>query len=165
MNKLHKKFLIGLTVLGLGTAALTAHAEKDECPHMGGALSMDGHRAEGDGKFEGGMKVRMEKHHVQLHDKLKLSAAQETAWKTFTAAMMPADHVKHDDKQAMMENLSAPERMEKMMVRMKEGEERMSARLLALKTFYATLSAEQKKTFDENFMPGPHHGQHEHAKK
>ncbi|MFD2270255.1 Spy/CpxP family protein refolding chaperone [Undibacterium arcticum] len=47
-----------------------------------------------------------------------------------------------------------------MLAMMKEGEARMSQRLAAMKTFYAVLSPEQKKVFNDNFrmMHGRHHG-------
>ena len=55
------------------------------------------------------------------------------------------------EREAMMK-LPAPERMEKMLERMKEHQKRMEAHLESTKGFYAGLSAEQKKVFDA-FQP------------
>ncbi len=163
MNKYHKKFIIGLSVLGLGATALVAHAEKEGSEHRHGPMSQGCMQGEGKGKFAEHMKARMEKHQAELHDKLKLSADQEPAWKIFIAAMMPpAGALQPMMDHAAMQKLPAPERMEKMMGKMKEHEAHMNERLAALKTFYATLNADQKKTFDDNAGRG-HFGSHEES--
>ena len=154
MKTLHKKLLVGFAVLGMGTATFAAHAEKEGCDRM----AMAGHEG-GPGKFGEHMRERMAKHQAELHDKLKLSAAQESGWKTFVASMMPPAGMKHEDR-GSFENISAPERMEKMQAMMKEHEAQMGTRLTALKTFYATLTPEQQKIFDANFGPGHHRGDH-----
>lgn len=157
MKTLHKKLLIGLTVLGMATATFAAHAERDGCDHMGGPMGMGGHEGHESGKFAERMKERMAKHQAELHDKLKLSAAQEAGWKTFAASMTPLER-KHEERGAL-EKLPAPERMEKMLSMMKEHEAQMGTRLAALKTFYATLTPDQQKIFDTNV--GPHHRDHD----
>ena len=52
-------------------------------------------------------------------------------------------------------SLPTPERAERMLTRMKAHEAQMSAHVDALKTFYATLTPEQKKTFDAAHAVGP----------
>jgi protein CpxP len=152
MKKLHKSILIAMTVIGLGATAVAARADMGDCGHMG---RMGGY---GHGQSSEKMQERMAKHQADLHAKLKLSAAQEPAWKTFTDSMKPGQMMKRPDR-AEMEKLPAPERMEKMLGMMKDGEGRMSSHLAALKTFYATLTPEQKKTFDANSGPrGGHMG-------
>jgi periplasmic protein CpxP/Spy len=162
MNKFSKRLVVslaaGVTAVGIGSAAFAAAGSAD-CDHMGmghGGMSMRGHDGERDGKFGERMKERMAKHHAALHDKLKLTAAQEPAWKTFTAEMMPNDMPQRPDR-AEIAKLPAPERMEKMMSLMKDNQQRMEKRLAALKTFYATLTPEQKKVFDAEFGPGRRH--------
>ena len=72
--------------------------------------------------------------------------------------MKPGEMMQRPDR-AEMEKMAAPERMEKMLGMMKDREARMSSHLAALKTFYAILTPEQKKTFDANFGPrGGHMG-------
>lgn len=163
MNKFSKRVVIsltaGLTAVGIGSAAFAAAAGKADCGDMGmghGGMSMHGHEGYGDGKSGEQMKERMAKRHAALHDKLKLTAAQEPAWKTFTDAMMPTDMPQRPDH-AELAKLPAPERMEKMMGLMKDREQRMEKQLAALKTFYATLTPEQKKVFDAETGPGQRH--------
>jgi protein CpxP len=108
------------------------------------------------------MREHMAKRQAKLHDQLKLSAAQEPAWKTFVSAMTPNDMGRgwaHGDR-AAMEKMSAPERMEKHLQMSRERDARMSARLAATKTFYATLSPEQQQVFNTETMHGRHHGHH-----
>jgi hypothetical protein len=100
------------------------------------------------------------KHLADLKAKLKITASQEAAWTTFTEAMKPpADMMgKHPDR-AEMDKLTTPERIDKMRAMHKERmatmEAAMDKRDEATKTFYATLSAEQKKTYDaENAKMG-----------
>lgn len=150
MNKLHKSILIGMTVIGLGATAVAARADIGDCGHMG-PMGSYGHGWSGEK-----MQQRIAKHQADLHAKLKLSAAQEPAWKTFTDSMQPGAMMQRPDR-AEMEKLAAPERMEKMLGLMKEREARMGSHLEALKTFYATLTPEQKKIFDANSSPRSGH--------
>jgi Spy/CpxP family protein refolding chaperone len=55
---------------------------------------------------------------------------------------------------------TAIERMERMLAHMKEEQTRMEARLAATKKFYARLTPEQRKVFDEELSPSsrPSHG-------
>jgi hypothetical protein len=86
-----------------------------------------------------------------MHDKLKLSATQEPAWKTFTDAITPGAMPARPDH-AAMEKMTAPERMEKMLALSKERQVKMESHLAALKTFYAVLTPEQKKIVDASHM-------------
>ena len=98
------------------------------------------------------MQQMRERHQAELHDKLKLNAEQEKAWQAFVAKgkeLRP--HERFDRKQ--LAGLSAPERMQKMLDRMHEHEEGMSKMLSALKDFYAVLTPQQQKIFDQS-MPG-----------
>ncbi|MBI3283771.1 MAG: Spy/CpxP family protein refolding chaperone [Burkholderiales bacterium] len=95
------------------------------------------------------MQQRMARHQAALHDKLKLTAAQEPAWKTFTEALtLGAMPVMPDRKET--DKLSTPERMEQALARMQEHQAKMQAHLSALKTFYAVLTLEQQKIFDDS---------------
>ena len=126
-------FLIGLAAIGLGAAPVLALANTG-CGPMGA----------GPGKFA----ERIEKRQAEMHDKLKLTPEQETAWKSFHEKMKPADSFKRPDPSAFSA-LHAPERMEKMLAMMKEHESRMADRVAAVKEFYAVLTPEQQKLFDD----------------
>jgi len=103
------------------------------------------------------MQARMDKHLASLKAKLKLSAAKEADWATFVGAMKPptdmqARQAQHDE----LAKLPTPERIDKMKAlrsqHMTEMTAAMDKRGEATKTFYATLTPEQKKTFDSTMM-------------
>jgi hypothetical protein len=93
------------------------------------------------------------KHLADLKAKLKITASQDAAWNAFTEAMKPpTDMMSKRPDRAEMDKLTTPERIDKMRAMHKEQmtamEANMDKRAEATKTFYATLSAEQKKAFD-----------------
>lgn len=128
-------FLIGLAAIGLGTAPVLALANPG-CGPMGA----------GSGKFA----ERIEKRQAALHDKLKLTPVQETAWKSFHEKMKPTESHHRPDR-SELSALHAPERLERMLAMMKEHESRMADRVAAVKEFYAVLTPEQQKLFDDQF--------------
>lgn len=148
MTTFRKRLLIGLVAVGLGAGSVAAFAERPDCGHMGGPAAFGDH-----GKGSERMKERMEKRAAELHDKLKLNASQENAWRTYIGKMTPADMPAHPDR-AELAKLPAPERMEKMHALMKEREKHMGERVTATKEFYAVLTPEQRKIFDEQFPSG-----------
>jgi periplasmic protein CpxP/Spy len=152
MTNFRKYMLIGMTALSFGSGALTTYAA-----NPGDNQSSTEKRADS----EAHMKERMAKRQAELHDKLKLTPQQEGAWKTFTARMQPGTRPARPDR-AQMANMTAPERMEMMLTRMKEAEARMTDRLAATKEFYAVLTPEQQKIFDQEFARhgGQHRGMH-----
>ncbi len=82
----------------------------------------------------------MAKRQTELKAQLQLTAAQEPAWNTFVASMTPtADRAA---LRAEMEKLSDAERQSKMKALRAQREANVG-------TFYAVLSADQKKVFDE----------------
>ena len=147
MNKLAKSALVGLTAIGLGTAAFSVSAGMPDCGHMG-PMSFRGDKA----KFA----EFMEKRHAAMHTALKLSAEQEGAWKEFTTRMKSVGMQNRPEREKMAE-LPAPERMDKMLAMMKEGEKRMETRAAAVKEFYAVLTPEQQKVFDAQMTPRGRH--------
>ena len=107
------------------------------------------------------MKARMAKHQAELKAALKITAAQEAAWTKFTAAMMPpADSMTKRPTREEMAKLTTPERIDKMKALRAEHHTAMNAamdkRADAIKTFYATLTPEQKKVFDDQSMRSGH---------
>ncbi|HEY4318674.1 MAG TPA: Spy/CpxP family protein refolding chaperone [Herbaspirillum sp.] len=142
----------------IGVSALSAYADAPSAPAHRGAPT-----AEMQAKFA----AKMQKRQDALHAKLKLTAAQEPAWKTFVDQTRPPQRdpgAKPHDRAAMAK-LTTPERMEKFLAGMQAREQFLVARLNAVKTFYAVLSPEQKKTFDKEFAHarfGGHHRHHGH---
>lgn len=94
-----------------------------------------------------------EKHLEALKTDLKLTATQEAAW-TEWAGKIKVDPKTWEERRTNAESwadLPVPERMEKMLAFSKEHIAKQEERLDATKTFYATLSPEQRKTFDKEF--------------
>jgi hypothetical protein len=83
-----------------------------------------------------------------LHEQLSLSEHQEPAWDDFISSI-PVPTKSHRSIRATMDKLTTPERLEQQLNLLKEQEAKMASNLLALKTFYASLTPEQQKTFDE----------------
>jgi len=154
MNKSMKMILAGAAIIAMSAGAYARGGEDCGYGGHGGMMGWDS--------------AKMEKYHEQhlakLHDKLKLTAQQEPAWKKFTANNPMADKAARPDP-AEMQKLNAPQRLEKGLEHMKTMETRMTEHLAALKEFYATLTPEQQKTFDEQTPMfgghgerGPRHG-------
>ena len=112
---------------------------------------------------------------AELKQKLKLDASQEGAWNNFTTAQQrpsrPAGQARMD--RAEFAKLTTPQRLEHMQARQAERSARFAQRLEATRSFYATLSPAQQKTFDAETVHfghrgghhhHPHHGQREPAK-
>ena len=133
--KLKLKVAVASLVLIAG-AAVGVHAQQNpQGDHQADRAKMMEH-----------MQKAMEKRQTQLHDQLKLSPAQEAAWKTFTLAiadtMTPMDHPD-------MHGLNTPAQMDKMLEMQKARVAKMETHVAALKTFYAALTLNQQKIFDD----------------
>ena len=153
MNILRKSMIAGVAVLAMGSTTFAAHAEEAPQRHSYAATKFDpAKRAE-----------RFEQRQQKLHDALKLTANQEAAWKTYIAAIAPKQPVGRADRVSFKE-LPAPERMEKWIELSKARLQQQETRLAALKTFYATLTPEQQKIFDEQTAGRHGHGRmHRHG--
>ena len=150
MNILRKSLIIGVTAIGIGASGFSAQAQETPRKHDYATTKFDpAKRAE---HFQ----ARQQK----LHDALKLTAAQETAWQTYIAAIQPKQPVGRADR-ASFKDLPAPQRMEKWLEFSKVRLQEQENHLAALKTFYATLTPEQQKIFDQQARGG--HGMHHGA--
>lgn len=142
-----------LVVALLAAAGFSAFAGN----RMGG--DCDGPMGMGQGEHRMGqgnpekMQAYMDKRHAALKATLKITAAQEGAWTTFTTAMKPpaAPMGKGMDRDSMAK-LTTPERIDKMQAMQTERHAAMEQRAQATKAFYATLTDAQKKVFDEQAM-------------
>jgi protein CpxP len=144
---INRMVLPGITVamLGLTTSALAQWGD----PNGGG---------QGMGRDSGRMEQMREQRQQALHDKLKLNGDQENAWQKFVATGKELRPKKQRPDPLEFAGLTAPQRMEKMLGRMHDREERMTKMLGALKTFYAVLTPQQQRIFDDSMpQPGEHH--------
>ena len=87
-------------------------------------------------------------HNGALKEQLKLTAAQEDAWKQFVDAMHspapPAPQEREDWR-----TLTTPQRLDRMQEMADKHHAAMRQRHDAIRTFYAQLTPEQQKVFDD----------------
>lgn len=159
MNTIRKSLIIGMTVLGLAgsTFAVQAHDAKAGVTAAAHGHAHDAKHAERHAKRA---EHRAQRAH-KLHEALKLAPAQEAAWVSYSTAIKPAARPERGERGAW-KTMTAPERMEKRLAMAKQRVDRMEARLAATATFYATLTPEQKKLFDDH---GMRRGGHRHHMK
>lgn len=163
MNNVRKNILIALAALSVGGAVNAAEPQSQAAQDQQRPALTQEQRAAKMAEHRARRAEHMAKRQAALHDALKLSPAQEPAWASFVAAHKPADHMQRPDR-AQWASLTAPQRMEKMIELHKQRTARMEQHLAALNTFYATLTPEQKKVFDQHTQRGHgkrgHHGMH-----
>lgn len=154
MKTYRKHLLAALSALTLGAAALGAQAQTT-APAAPAAHHGMRHQ-----KLTPEQRAQFRAQRIaKLHDALKITPAQENAWNAFVASMQPRTHEPHD--RAAWANLTAPERMAKMIEHQKQRTDALEQRQAALDTFYSVLNADQKKTFDEKAARFGHgHGMH-----
>jgi len=152
MNTIRKSIIIGMTVLGLGATTLAAQAHEGRHGDAAGAQQRHAQWAEK-------AAIRQQK----LHDALKLTAAQESAWNSYIAARKPQGERGQRPDRAAWKAMPAPQRLEQRIAMNKQRTEAMEARLASLNTFYAVLTPEQKKVFDDSSARrGGHHRMKHH---
>lgn len=103
------------------------------------------------------MQTRMAERQAKLKADLKLTPEQEAAWSAFVARTTPEPRMmagKDGAKREDWSQLTTPERLDKMQARHAQRSEQMAKRIEATKSFYATLTPEQQKTFDAQSMRG-----------
>ena len=148
MKSVFKPALLAVLLATAGVAAYSQITAADGPMHAG----MGQHRM--GQKDPARMQAWMDKRASELKAALKLSAAQEGAWATFTAAMKPPTDLRarHEADRIELAKLATPERIDKMKAlhaqRAIERTAAMDQRGEATKAFYATLTSEQKKVFD-----------------
>jgi hypothetical protein len=92
---------------------------------------------------------------TRLHDDLHLSAAQETGWHFYAAAVTPdpVTRARHQAAEKMMASLPTPRRVALIEATMSQDLDDFRRQGAAVKTFYAGLTPEQQKTFDRETVP------------
>ncbi|WP_161539884.1 Spy/CpxP family protein refolding chaperone [Glaciimonas sp. PCH181] len=92
---------------------------------------------------------------AELKQKLNLKPAQESAWETFSSSLTAQVTMQAQSKEKIRaaiapgyDNLSTPEKMEKMAAILRSDADFLSKSAATTKTFYDGLSTEQKTIFD-----------------
>jgi periplasmic protein CpxP/Spy len=157
MMKLHTKLTLGLVSSLFAASLATAATSGTKMGPYHAGMGCDGM-----GMMSGDMKrdpvARAQKHLSELNAKLNLTADQQPAWKTFSeqvndqAKNMVAMRDQMKGNFQSMPKKTAPERMAKMADLMNDRAQNMARMADAVKTFYATLTAEQQATFDKMQM-------------
>ena len=142
---------LALVTLGLAVGAQTA------APAPGAAPSTTTTAREGHGHMDPAkIQERMVKRLEALKQKLQLSSAQDANWTAYVAALKPNQMQRPD--RAEVAKLSTPERIDRMRELRATRMAEMDKRGDATKTFYATLTADQKKVFDDETARRGDHG-------
>lgn len=142
MKTLHKAFFIGAALFSFGAMAGEAPA------HQYTATKFDPVK----------MQERMDQRAKRMHDALKITPAQEGAWQAYIAALKSNMPQRGQFDRAAFKEMPAPERMEKRIEMARNHITRMENNLAATKTFYAQLTPEQQKLFDEKAGRFGHRG-------
>jgi periplasmic protein CpxP/Spy len=145
-----------LATVGFGINAQTAP----------GAISGPGMMREHHARFDPArMQERIARRQAELKQKLQITPAQESAWTTYAAAMLPPANLQRPER-GEFDKLTTPERIDRMRAMHAARAAEMDKRADATKAFYAALSPEQKKVFDSETAPRRHAGRmggHGHA--
>ncbi|GAB2870773.1 hypothetical protein GCM10027277_45150 [Pseudoduganella ginsengisoli] len=134
-----------VALLSLGALGSTYAADPVPAGRHGHALNQEERAAKME-EHKAKFAEMVAKHQAALHDKLKLTAAQEPAWQTFIAAVTPTLPTMAD--RAAAASMTTPERLDQHLAMAKQHLAKMETRVAATKVFYAQLTPEQQKTFD-----------------
>ncbi len=154
-----KKSLLALTM----GAAVFAGAVQAQTP---GPMMGEGHQKHAQGQDRahkpGERDAQRHQHRMdKLKQSLKLSQDQGQAWAAFEGAMQPGTMTRPDHE--AMSKMTTPERLEVMTQMKTQHSAQMQKRLDATRAFYAALTPEQQKTFDQEtaqMMRGANHQGH-----
>lgn len=155
MKALHRHLLLAGLVGSLGLAAV-AQTQAPATPPAGGPAAqqmmrgehgrMDGQRME---RFRAHAEERRAERLAELKTQLRISAAQEGAWTTWTGALRPpaAGQMQRPSRAEMLA-LTTPERIDRVRQVRAQRSAEMDRRGDATKAFYGALTQEQKRVFD-----------------
>ena len=168
MKSLHRHLIAAGLMAAIGMGAI-AQTQTPPAAPASGPQTMQGERGRHDpAKMEqrrARMQERIAQHMAELKKKLQVTAGQEAAWTTWTSAMTPPSFQRPD--RAEFQALTTPERIDRMRAMRAQRNAEMDKRMDATKSFYAVLSAEQKKTFDSEslrFLRGGQRGMGGHGR-
>ena len=154
-----RKHLYTCALLAGAAFAVQAQPAPGTPPAAGAQAQQQQHRGH---KFDPAKRAEFAKKRLaDLKAKLNVQPNQESAWTSFAAAMQPPANMQRPDRDAIA-RMSTPDRIDHMRVLRTQRNAEMDRRGEATKAFYAQLSAEQKKTFDEATVRkfGGGHGRH-----
>ncbi len=103
-------------------------------------------------------------HIAKLHDELKITPTQESAWKNFADNFAQSMGMMADRSKTAApanEALSAPERLEKHIAMQQQHLDHMQSHLTALKALYAVLTPEQQAILNKHAAHFEHMHQHQ----
>ncbi|MGI4848345.1 MAG: Spy/CpxP family protein refolding chaperone [Janthinobacterium lividum] len=172
MSNFKKTIVVGATVVMMGAVSFGAYAQRtpSDAPAAAAAASGSANAAGAPRGPEGRsrpdparMEQAMARRAARMHDELKISAAQESAWNSFVSSMKPAQPPGPRPDRAAWKSMTAPQRMEQELAHLKNTEAGMTARLAATRALYAVLTPEQQKTFDEKTAHRHHGGRRDHG--
>ncbi len=163
MKQSHRRLLLASLLASLGFATL---AQTPPAPEGGPGQPAPQARHERRGWHDPArMQERMARRLAELKDKLQIAPAQEGAWTAFTTALKPPATRPARPDRAEFEKLTTPERIDRLQALHAQRDAELRQRAEATKAFYATLSLEQQKVFDAEFLRflsrarhGRHHG-------
>ena len=147
--KMNFKRLATLAAMGF-SLGLSAYAQPMEDAPSWAGERFEQHRAQ--------MAKFHEKRLAALKEKLKLHANQDAAWNTFAQAHQPpANLPMHRPDRDALAKLKTPERLDEMQKWFDAHHSAMQSHMKqmadATRQFYAQLSPEQQKVFDEQTLP------------
>ena len=159
MKYAHKHIIVAAVLATLGLAA-SAQTPPPAGPGGPGQRMEREHHGRMD---PARMQERMAKRMGMLKQKLQITSAQEGAWTAYTTALKPTQF--NRPQRGEFDKLTTPERIDRMRAMHAARASEMDKRADATKTFYAALSAEQRKVFDtesarRGHRGGRHHGKH-----
>jgi Spy/CpxP family protein refolding chaperone len=157
MKHAHKHIIAAAILACFGFAA-SAQTTTPAGPNAPQAAAREGHDRFDPAK----MQERMARRLAHFKQKLNLSPAQEGAWSAYAQALQPTRMQRPD--RAEFARLTTPERIDRMRAMRSERIAEMDKRGDATKTFYASLTPEQKKVFDQETLRGRGEGRHGHPK-
>lgn len=141
MNSIRKHLLIGLAVLSIGGTSLAVQAQDSRAAGAAATLTQEQKHA----RWSERAAARQQK----LREQLKLTASQDAAFASYIAARKPQRLGQKVERDAW-KTMSTPARMELRLERARGRLTAMENQVAATKAFYAVLTPEQQKVFDEN---------------
>ena len=100
------------------------------------------------------MQKKMAERQAAFKAELKLTPEQEPAWNAFIARTQPQAAPVRQSPREDWSKLTTPQRLDRMQAHKAERDAAMAKRVEAIKSFYATLNADQQKVFDTKRLGG-----------
>lgn len=147
-----KRFILSCAAIGITSFALLANAQEQEW----GKCQDQANRATCRHVYMVKMKAERE---AKWHDELKITAAQEPAWKAFLETF-PEPGTMQKPSRDEMAKMPAPERLEKHIAMMEKRQADLKTQLAALKTLYAKLTPEQQDLLNKQMARIVHQLRH-----